>query len=106
MWVQWLLQDVDQYHTGFAEWKGQLFSRLGVDKALGVLAKWVVCCFMKTSGLEIVTPKNLGTQVSPKPPNGWFLIGRLFTCNLCELFFLVELFGPEKKKNKLKKAPI
>jgi len=26
-------QDVDQYHTGFAEWKGQLFSRLGVDKA-------------------------------------------------------------------------
>ncbi|CAJ1459739.1 unnamed protein product, partial [Effrenium voratum] len=26
-------QDVDQYHTGFSEWKGQLFSRLGVDKA-------------------------------------------------------------------------
>ncbi|CAE7434136.1 sir1 [Symbiodinium sp. KB8] len=26
-------QDTDQYHTGFAEWKGQLFSRLGVDKA-------------------------------------------------------------------------
>ena len=26
-------EDVDQYHTGFAEWKGQLFSRLGVDKA-------------------------------------------------------------------------
>ena len=24
---------MDQYHTGFAEWKGQLFSRLGVDKA-------------------------------------------------------------------------
>ena len=28
-----LVEDVDQYHTGFAEWKGQLFSRLGVDKA-------------------------------------------------------------------------
>mmetsp|Transcript_61253 Transcript_61253/g.189805 ORF Transcript_61253/g.189805 Transcript_61253/m.189805 type:complete len:832 (+) Transcript_61253:2-2497(+) len=26
-------QDVDQYHTGFGEWKAQLFSRLGVDKA-------------------------------------------------------------------------
>lgn len=26
-------QDVDQYHTGFGEWKSQLYSRLGVDKA-------------------------------------------------------------------------
>mmetsp|Transcript_28863 Transcript_28863/g.72893 ORF Transcript_28863/g.72893 Transcript_28863/m.72893 type:complete len:956 (+) Transcript_28863:574-3441(+) len=26
-------QDVDQYHTGFGEWKNQLYSRLGVDKA-------------------------------------------------------------------------
>merc|ERR1712190_517458 len=25
-------QDVDQYHTGFGEWKNQLYSRLGVDK--------------------------------------------------------------------------
>eukprot|EP00443_Scrippsiella_acuminata_P023390 CAMPEP_0115208892 /NCGR_PEP_ID=MMETSP0270-20121206/21457_1 /TAXON_ID=71861 /ORGANISM="Scrippsiella trochoidea, Strain CCMP3099" /LENGTH=435 /DNA_ID=CAMNT_0002622513 /DNA_START=47 /DNA_END=1350 /DNA_ORIENTATION=+ len=25
-------QDVDQYHTGFGEWKSQLYSRLGVDK--------------------------------------------------------------------------
>mmetsp|Transcript_26238 Transcript_26238/g.55671 ORF Transcript_26238/g.55671 Transcript_26238/m.55671 type:complete len:958 (+) Transcript_26238:71-2944(+) len=28
-------QDVDQYHTGFGEWKSQLYSRLGVDKAEG-----------------------------------------------------------------------
>merc|ERR550514_2153846 len=28
-------QDADQYHTGFGEWKAQLFSRLGVDKADG-----------------------------------------------------------------------
>mmetsp|Transcript_40551 Transcript_40551/g.88643 ORF Transcript_40551/g.88643 Transcript_40551/m.88643 type:complete len:952 (+) Transcript_40551:71-2926(+) len=26
-------QDVDQYHTGFGEWKSQLYSRLGVEKA-------------------------------------------------------------------------
>jgi len=26
-------QDPDQYHTGFGEWKSQLYSRLGVDKA-------------------------------------------------------------------------
>jgi sulfite reductase (NADPH) hemoprotein beta-component len=26
-------QDPDQYHTGFGEWRTQLFSRLGVDKA-------------------------------------------------------------------------
>ena len=26
-------QDVDQYHTGFGEWKSELYSRLGVDKA-------------------------------------------------------------------------
>lgn len=32
------VEDVDQYHTGFAEWKGQLFSRLGVDKAMA----WIV----------------------------------------------------------------
>eukprot|EP00401_Gymnodinium_catenatum_P002106 CAMPEP_0117484504 /NCGR_PEP_ID=MMETSP0784-20121206/14490_1 /TAXON_ID=39447 /ORGANISM="" /LENGTH=962 /DNA_ID=CAMNT_0005279075 /DNA_START=73 /DNA_END=2961 /DNA_ORIENTATION=- len=25
-------QDVDQYHTGFGEWKNQLYARLGVDK--------------------------------------------------------------------------
>jgi sulfite reductase (NADPH) hemoprotein beta-component len=25
-------QDADQYHTGFGEWKSQLYSRLGVDK--------------------------------------------------------------------------
>mmetsp|Transcript_40279 Transcript_40279/g.112911 ORF Transcript_40279/g.112911 Transcript_40279/m.112911 type:complete len:949 (+) Transcript_40279:100-2946(+) len=28
-------QDVDQYHTGFAEWREGLYSRLGVDKAAG-----------------------------------------------------------------------
>eukprot|EP00929_Paragymnodinium_shiwhaense_P122330 TRINITY_DN94_c0_g1_i1.p1 TRINITY_DN94_c0_g1~~TRINITY_DN94_c0_g1_i1.p1 ORF type:complete len:977 (-),score=302.61 TRINITY_DN94_c0_g1_i1:442-3297(-) len=28
-------QDADQYHTGFGEWKNQLYSRLGVDKATG-----------------------------------------------------------------------
>eukprot|EP00930_Biecheleria_cincta_P096933 TRINITY_DN886_c0_g1_i3.p1 TRINITY_DN886_c0_g1~~TRINITY_DN886_c0_g1_i3.p1 ORF type:complete len:943 (+),score=187.68 TRINITY_DN886_c0_g1_i3:69-2897(+) len=28
-------QDVDQYHTGFGDWKSQLYSRLGVDKAEG-----------------------------------------------------------------------
>merc|ERR1719277_766452 len=28
-------QDVDQYHTGFGEWKDLLYSRLGVDKAEG-----------------------------------------------------------------------
>merc|ERR1719356_1299374 len=28
-------QDVDQYHTGFGEWKNQLYARLGVDKVAG-----------------------------------------------------------------------
>jgi len=28
-------QDVDQYHTGFGEWKAQLYSRLGVEKSAG-----------------------------------------------------------------------
>eukprot|EP00933_Yihiella_yeosuensis_P073285 TRINITY_DN81923_c0_g1_i1.p1 TRINITY_DN81923_c0_g1~~TRINITY_DN81923_c0_g1_i1.p1 ORF type:complete len:963 (+),score=246.48 TRINITY_DN81923_c0_g1_i1:54-2891(+) len=28
-------QDVDQYHTGFGEWKAQLYSRLGVEKSSG-----------------------------------------------------------------------
>mmetsp|Transcript_69813 Transcript_69813/g.161496 ORF Transcript_69813/g.161496 Transcript_69813/m.161496 type:complete len:952 (+) Transcript_69813:47-2902(+) len=32
-------QDVDQYHTGFGEWKSQLYSRLGVDKAEGGAAE-------------------------------------------------------------------
>jgi len=32
-------QDVDQYHTGFGEWKAQLYSRLGVDKADGAAAE-------------------------------------------------------------------
>ena len=26
-------QDVDQYHSGFGEWKSQLYSRLGVESA-------------------------------------------------------------------------
>jgi len=28
-------QDVDQYHTGFGEWKATLYSKLGVEKASG-----------------------------------------------------------------------
>jgi len=90
---------VDQYHTGFAEWKGQLFSRLGVDKALGGFDEvGGLVLHEKLRGLEFFTPKNLGAQVNPKPANV-ILIGGFSPVNLCELFFGVQLFGPEEQKS-------
>lgn len=68
----------------------------------GRLAKWVFGLSWKTSGLEIVTPKNLGTQVNPKPANGWFLIGGFSHVTFVSCFLGFNFLLPKKKKRPFK----